>query len=114
MVFIKENDPIVADLLLTTGETTARFEAIEAALPLMELAKTYDPDRAAAIDARIAELTTIAKRGKQQRNLNRLFYIAPILLIIMLFLTLAYKRRWFFISSKHQEEYMREKRGKSA
>ncbi|MGE9295684.1 MAG: tetratricopeptide repeat protein [Puniceicoccales bacterium] len=110
LLFIKSDDPVIANLLETLAEINTHIITLESAIDILELAKSFAPERTAHYDAMIEEYRGIIKQAKFNRMVRRSVLDITIAAGLILFLIYSYKRKWFFLSSVDRDNYLREKR----
>jgi len=106
MFFVRTPDPIVADLLFSLGQLTARANTLESAVEVLAMARAYGYPDSAGLEATIKEYqSTILFRKLRIGAL-----IGAGVLFSVFFLVHAYKKKWFFLSSQDYKKHLEMKK----
>jgi tetratricopeptide (TPR) repeat protein len=104
--FVRTPDPVVADLLFSLGQLTARINTLESAVEVLAMARAYGYPDSAGLEATIREYkSTILFRKIRVGAL-----IAAGVLLGVFFLIYAYKKKWFFLSSQDYRKHLEMKK----
>jgi len=105
MLFVKPKNPIVADLLysyaLANAYNNGLLEYSMEALELSELYGYYNPSE---LSQKREEYQDIIDHVELIETLKIIGYIA----IFIIFLFIAYKKKWFFLTKKAQKEHIKD------
>lgn len=101
MIFVKPPDPVVADLLFTLGEIEGRTNVVESGIQLFEMAKNYGFSNSNLIAGELKRYEEAALQGTIRRTAR----VGLLVLALILFLILAWRKRWFFMSRKAYLEH---------
>ena len=105
MVFVKPEDPIVAELLFDYAMIEANTRVLESSIEILDLADLYGFPNVALIEE---------KKMKYQKTIDiakRMPFVwgALAIIIFLFFLFYAYRKKWFFLSSVGYKKYKQEK-----
>jgi len=102
MLFVKPQDPIVADLLYSYALANAYNNGLlEYSMEALELSKLYGYSNLTELSQKRKEYQKIIDYVELIENLKIFGYIV----VFFIFLFIAYKKKWFFLSKKAQESY---------
>lgn len=103
MLFVKPKDPIVADLLYSYALTNANDgRLLEHSLYILELAEQYGYANLEELKNKKEEFQVIIDQTEFIQNLK----IVPYIVLFFLFLFIAYKKKWLFLTRKAQQAYL--------
>ena len=106
LFFVRTPDPVVADLLFSLGQLTARTNTLESAVEVLAMAKAYGYPDITGLDATMKEYqSTILFRKLRIGGL-----IGAGILLAVSFLLYAYKKKWFFLSSQDYRKHLEMKK----
>jgi len=103
MLFVKPKDPIVADLLYSYALANANDGGfLEYSMEALELSEKYDYTNSQELSDKKEEFQDIIDHVALMKNLKIALYVA----LFFLFLFIAYKKKWFFLTSKAQQAHL--------
>lgn len=101
MVFVKPQDPVVADLLFTHGVLEANTRFLESGIKLLELSREYGFRDRALLDRTTESYERIIRRAKLK---PRLWAVAGCVAFLG-FLAFARRKKWFFLSRSDRRDF---------
>ena len=104
MLFVKPKDPIVADLLFSYALANANDGGfLEYSREVLELAEEYGYPNTQELIEKKKEFQDIIDHVALMKNLKISLYIA----LFFIFLFIAYKKKWFFLTKKAQRAHLK-------
>lgn len=110
LVFIKDNDPIMGDLLAAHAKIMASLYYPDTGVIYYDMAKRFGPTFPEAIAEQRSELWDAMERRKFMRSFWLALRWGGGILAIVGMLYIAWRRRWFFLSSVDYERHLAAKR----
>ncbi len=107
MVFVKAPDPVVADLLYLLAVVVGKTEAVEPALQLVDMARQYGFGDAGLLDS----MTASYQKALIMRRIREGLMWGGGVLLGLVFLVFAWRRKWFFLSGAAYRKHLAEKAG---
>lgn len=107
MLFVKPKDTVVADLLYSYALANANDGGfLEYSIDLLELSEEYGYLNSQELAAKKKEYQKMIDHVAFIKNLKIALYVV---IFPLLFLFIAYKKKWFFLTRKAQQAYIEEK-----
>lgn len=104
--FVRSQDPVVAELLFSFGQIEASLQTLESAVGLLEMARDYGYPDSARLDEVIGGYRSMIWMSK----LKKAALIASGIAVFVLLLFFAYKKKWFFLSSRDYKKHLEMKK----
>jgi tetratricopeptide (TPR) repeat protein len=106
LFFVRAPDPVVADLLFSFGQLEAGTHTLEEAIKLLGMARDYGYPDGTQLDKTVGEYQSVI----QFRKFKRGAWIGAGILASVLLLVYAYKKKWFFLSSRDYKKHLEMKK----